>query len=156
MAIDLLADILDEDQPALSDNWLSHLADRPLTSDESATQPSSSIFNNPGLVNPNQAGAVVSKIEVIFEKIASCILDEKEELVIKLKTRRKQGAKTRDADTGSTNRVLGNETRPVRFPSKSPKEAWKFSEFWKGLEAIPAYLKQLHYSGFSSFHTKLW
>ena len=156
MDIDFLADILNEDQPALSGNLLSHLPDRPLTSDESATQRSSSIPHTPGLVNPNQAGAVVSKIEGIFEKIASCILDEKEELVIKLKTRRKQGAKTRDADTGSINRVLGNETRAVRFPSKSPKEAWKFSGFWKGLEVILAYLKQLHYSGFSSSHTKLW
>ena len=134
MDTDLLADVLSEERPALSGNLLSHLPDRPLTNHEAAAQVSSSISYTPGLANPNQAGEVVSKIEAIFEKIAGCILEEKKELVIKLKTRGKQGAKTRNVDTGIIKSLPDDTMREVKFPSKSPKEAWRFSELCKRQE----------------------
>jgi meiotic recombination protein SPO11 len=76
----------------------------------------------------NQRGAVITKIEDIFESIADCILDEGKELVIPLKTRPKnKNIASQDGPT-KVNRTVNAEARNITFPSKSPQEAWKFSE----------------------------
>ena len=127
MDVDLLVDILNEAPPALSGNLLSHLSDRSLTNNEPVAQVSNFIPICLEVI-PDRAGAVVTKIEDIFENVTGCILDEKKEMVIKLKTRCKQATKSRDAHTGTIKSLPDDETRVVKFPSKSPKEAWKFSE----------------------------
>lgn len=151
MDIDLLADISNEGQPALSGDLLSNLPDRTLTHDSTSAPISPS-----RTVNNNQAGAAVSKIENIFEEIAGCILDEKKRISIKLKTRGKQSTIARDAITGTIKSLQDEETRTVQFPSRSPKEAWKFSESSKRLNMTLADMKQLHYCGFLSCLMKLW
>lgn len=124
MDVDLLADVLDDGQPALSSDLLSYLPGSTLTH-EGTTAP----FDSPyGTVNSSQAAAVVSKIEDIFEKVAGSILDEKKKITMKLKTRGKQSATTTDSTTGAIRSMPDEETRTVQFPSKSPKEAWKFSK----------------------------
>jgi hypothetical protein len=54
-------------------------------------------------------GAVLAKVEDMLENMADCLLGEKKELVINLKTR------------------SGASATAVKFPGKTPKEAWKFS-----------------------------
>ena len=157
MDSDLLADILNDGQPALPGNLLSHLPERTLTLDEFNVQTTASTSgSSSGTVNHSQAGAVVSKIEDIFERVADCILDEKKEVAIKLRTRAKQSAMVMDSTTGTIKSVPDDETRTVKFPSKSPKEAWKFSKWWKSLGVMFTDLKQLPCSGFSNSPTKLW
>lgn len=73
-------------------------------------------------VNPNQAGAVISKIEDIFESIADCLLEEGKELVIELKSRSKSKDRVEDGGVEEVRRT----TRKIRFPSRNQKEAWKF------------------------------
>ena len=128
MDFDHLADILNGRQPALSGNLLSHLPDRTLTFDELNVQTTALISGNSFVTVNSQAGAVISKIEDIFESIAGCILDEKKKVVIKLKTRARQSAKVRDSTTGAIKSLPDDATTTVKFPSKSPKEAWKFSK----------------------------
>jgi meiotic recombination protein SPO11 len=70
---------------------------------------------------------VISKIEDIFEAMTDCVMDEKKELVIPLKTRDKK--KSKSDDLGPTKRRKKSETGTITFPSKSPQEAWKFSRF---------------------------
>jgi hypothetical protein len=153
MDVDLLADILNDGQPVLSGNLLSHLSDRILTLDETAPAPISSLSRT---VNSSQPGAVVSKIEDVFERLAGCILDEKMKISIQLKTRGKQSAIGRDSTTGTIKSLPDEKMRTVEFPSKSAKEAWKFSRSSRALTAALAYLEQLHCSGFSSCPTKPW
>ena len=125
MDLDILADINDDGQPAFSDNLLSHLPDRTLAHDEPNAHsrvPGSSL----GTVNNGQVGAVVSKIECIFERVADCILDEEKVVTIKLKVRRKPSATAQDTATGTTKSMVDDDMRTIKFPSKSPKEALKF------------------------------
>ena len=117
MDFDLLAEVLNEEQ---SGDLLSHLPDGTLNIDETPAE-------SPLTANSPQPGAVVSKIEAIFETVAGCILDEKKKIFIKLKTRGKQSNTARDAITGTIKSLPDEETKMVQFPSKSPKEAWKFS-----------------------------
>lgn len=69
----------------------------------------------------SQAGNVIAKIEHIFESLADCVLEKKEELVIQLKT--KTVATNRETDSG---RFQG-KIRNITFPSRKSGEAWKFS-----------------------------
>lgn len=75
----------------------------------------------------HQVGAVINKIEDIFEGIADCILDEGKELVIPFKSRPKKKTTTDRDGSSQINRGLNSEAEKVVFPSKSPQEAWKFS-----------------------------
>lgn len=81
-----------------------------------------------GTGDPNQRGAVIIKIEDIFESIADCILDEGKELAIPLKTRPKNKNIASQDDSTKVNRTVNTEARNITFPSKSPQEAWKFGE----------------------------
>jgi hypothetical protein len=80
--------------------------------------------------DPSQVGVVITKIEDIFESITGCILDEGKELVIPLKSRpKKKKKKIANRDDGTqVNEGVSTEARSITFPSKSPQEAWKFSE----------------------------
>jgi meiotic recombination protein SPO11 len=78
-------------------------------------------------VERNQAGAVINKIEDIFESIADCIIDEGKELVIPLKSRPKIKNIANKEHSTRANRVPKIEARNITFPSRSPQEAWKFS-----------------------------
>jgi meiotic recombination protein SPO11 len=75
----------------------------------------------------NSPGAVISKIEDIFEAMTDCILGEKKELTIQLKTRSKTKSKIDDSQLAK--KKTKSETKIITFPSKSPQEAWKFSRF---------------------------
>ncbi|KAI0996799.1 hypothetical protein K3495_g11384 [Podosphaera aphanis] len=70
----------------------------------------------------NHAGAMISKIEAIFESMLDCLIEEKHEMVIRLKRR----PKVRYGPHG-TNAQPG-KVREVCFPSRNSKEAWMFSE----------------------------
>jgi len=105
------------DSEPLTGDLLSNLPRRELTHDSRADPESreeSTFITRP---NPNQAGAVISKIEDIFESVADSILHEKKELVIQLKTRKRTKKQNPDSLP---------DTKLIRFPSKSPQEAWKF------------------------------
>jgi meiotic recombination protein SPO11 len=133
MDFDFLSDVLTDNPPEVTGNLLQDLQDRPLTSNkqgngedgfqERAAQREIPAPNGT-IGSSNQAGAVISKIEDIFESIAESILDQKKEIVIRLKSRQKPG-----------NQKIANQNGPaeaqneVRFPSRSPQEAWKFGEF---------------------------
>ncbi|KAG0646636.1 Meiotic recombination SPO11 [Hyphodiscus hymeniophilus] len=103
-------------------------------SSDGAVSSSQVPFKGHRTANCSQAGAVVSKIEDIFEKVAQCILDEEKEVSIKIKTRGKQSAIDYDANTGIITSKSTDEMKTVQFPSKSPKEAWKFTAFLRILE----------------------
>lgn len=64
------------------------------------------------------------KIENIFESIVECVMGDKKELVIQLKTRSK---KTKDSEE-DVNMELWRKSdiRRIKFPSKCPREAWRF------------------------------
>jgi meiotic recombination protein SPO11 len=131
MDVDLLSGFINGHDTGASPDMLSNLQGRgrlKLTADH--------IAENRGLDggiidagNPDhrQKRAVITKIEDIFESIVDSILDEEKQLVILLKSR----VKTKIANTdGSTqlNSSSNSETKNISFPSKSPQEAWKFSE----------------------------
>lgn len=134
MDLDLLSDIMTDHQPVLTGSLLSDLQSRGLTDHNTGEI---SRLNDHGSLSktinyrsghPNEAGAVISKIEDIFESIVESVLDEKKEMVIRLKTRRKSGMHVLDSDNGTVKRLPDDRMRAVRFPSKSPQEAWKFSK----------------------------
>ncbi|EKD19458.1 meiosis-specific topoisomerase Spo11 [Drepanopeziza brunnea f. sp. 'multigermtubi' MB_m1] len=91
----------------------------------------------------NQLGLVISKIEDIFESITDCLLDEKKELVIQLKSRSKSKSKSKskshkpqceqDDDDGDGDGER-EKSRMITFPSKNAKEAWKFTALLRILE----------------------
>lgn len=116
MDFDLLSDILNGPPPDLREDLLQNLPHCPLTRDFEGV-----VNELPG--NSNQAGAVISKIEDIFHSIADSILHQKQELVIYMRSRQKAGNQTIATQNGSVKRLY-----KVRFPSKSPQEAWKFGE----------------------------
>lgn len=132
MDFDLLSGFHDGHQDGTSHQLLSNLQSRGrLTHEQSAEVPSLAhdvLDGSPRPPDSNQVGAVINKIEDIFEAIADCILDEGKELVIPFKTRPKKKTTTNDRDGSSKiNRSLNSEAQKVVFPSKSPQEAWKFS-----------------------------
>jgi meiotic recombination protein SPO11 len=77
------------------------------------------------LPNRNTAGAVITQIENIFESITDCLLDDKNEFTICLKTRPRRNAQEDEANNGKKRLMSG--VRKVTFPNRNPKEAWKFS-----------------------------
>ncbi|KAF4632534.1 hypothetical protein G7Y89_g5596 [Cudoniella acicularis] len=77
------------------------------------------------VADPSQSGAVISKIEDIFEQMTDCILDEKKVMTIELKSRYSKRVKSSENDP--RRKPSKPETRTITFPSKSPQEAWKFS-----------------------------
>lgn len=126
---DLLSDILTEPQPALTRSLLFNLSNSELNTGQYMSREHE---HEDGLPNhysatSTQAGAIISKIEDIFESIVDSVLEEKKELVIRLKTRKRPRAKLSMAAKG-TDSPTNEETRAVRFPSKNPQEAWKFSK----------------------------
>jgi meiotic recombination protein SPO11 len=133
MDFDLLSDILSDCSPELTGNLLQNLPDRSLTHnvqdpsrDEPEEQEARQQISAPNMNAGNhiQAGAVLSKIEDIFESIADGILQQKHEVVIRLKSRRKPRNQNIVPQNGTA-----KEHNEVRFPSRSPQESWKFGEF---------------------------
>jgi hypothetical protein len=131
MDFDLLSGFLDDHQDSTSPQLLSNLQSRGrLTHAQIAEVPSVAHYvldENSRAPDSNQVGAVINRIEDIFEAIADCILDEGKELVIPFKSRPKKKATTNRDGTSQINRSLNSEAQKVVFPSKSPQEAWKFS-----------------------------
>ncbi len=135
--LDLLSEYMEDDQHDSARQLLSNLPDRKLTSgsDENIPNVPDNIqargqnqqTSLPARNNTNQAGAVISKIEKVFESITDCILDEKKELVIRLKTRSKVKAIAEDGMNEGSSKTKKSEFRRITFPSKNPKEAWRFS-----------------------------
>jgi meiotic recombination protein SPO11 len=126
MDLDILSDILTDDQPALTGSLPTNLPYRELITDKDNPEEHCREIAHSQPLKSNQAGAVISKIEDIFESIADSILDEKKEMVIRLKMRKKSGSRTRT--DGDIENLGKDETRAVKFPSKNPQEAWKFSK----------------------------
>ncbi|POS82716.1 hypothetical protein EPUL_005034 [Erysiphe pulchra] len=79
----------------------------------------------------DQAGNIIAKIEQIFESLADCIL-EKKELAIHLKIRENGNRKLERID--SLGPLYEERTRKVCFPSRNPREAWKFTVLLRILE----------------------
>lgn len=76
--------------------------------------------------NNTQAGAVITKIEDIFESLIDCITNEKKCLVLRLKSRGKPGRRALDSATGAIINTENMEAKEITFPGKTQKEAWKF------------------------------
>jgi hypothetical protein len=152
MDVDLLSGFLAESEPSHRRQLLSNLPNSSLTPLNAASnlQNATPIISASGAVSRNSPGAVISKIEDIFEAMTDCVVDEKKELVIQLKTRDKKKPKHNDSEP--TKRRKKSETRTITFPSKSHQEAWKFSrsriQHWSWMGA---HWTQLHYSGSWSY-----
>lgn len=78
--------------------------------------------------NNFQAGAVITKIEDIFESLLDSIINEKDCLVLHIKSRGKNGRQTLDAATGVIRNTENVEAKEITFPGKTQNEAWKFSK----------------------------
>lgn len=136
MDFDLLSGYLADPQPSLPQTLLPHLPNSSLTPQNTVFRPNNRppTASESSPVTQNSPGAVISKIEEIFEAMTDCLLGEKSELVIQLKTRSKTKAKSDakeedDDDAPSRRKKARLETRTIAFPSTSPQEAWKFSVF---------------------------
>ena len=123
MNLDLLSDILADNQPLGTGSLLSNLPNRGLTIGNQGPHD----LSDSQFLGSIHAGVALSKIEDIFEAIADCLLDGKNEMAIRLKTRKKS---TTNSHTGDENSGR-DQMRAVRFPSKNPQEAWKFSKLSK-------------------------
>ncbi|CAG8972767.1 hypothetical protein HYALB_00006859 [Hymenoscyphus albidus] len=119
-------------------NLLSNLPTRPLTQEQIAfetknTRPSDREETVKTGKNPRSTpGAVISRIEHIFEDITDCLLEGGKELVIPFKSRhgnRSQTEHRRGTEGSST-----SETRLVTFPNKSPRETRRFAILLRILE----------------------
>lgn len=122
MDIDLLNNIYENDIAIPQDLGLLSR----LTFDEAAdadTRATSDIDTSltASLSVSNQAGAVIAKIEKIFEAIVENISSKKNVLTIQLNTRKPSRS------TGQLPKEEEKKARAVSFPNKNPKEAWKFS-----------------------------
>jgi hypothetical protein len=154
MDLDLLSDILRDRQPALTGDLLFNLPDSLLTRNSNSN---AALRDEPceaagelaaqefcfGQAISNQASSVISKIEQIFESIAESILEEKE-LVIEMKFRKKTGIKFFDGGAELSQSNLPRETRAVKFPSRNPHEAWKFSRLVHIQDKFSSLRIQLH------------
>ncbi|KAE9364749.1 DNA topoisomerase IV, alpha subunit [Stipitochalara longipes BDJ] len=138
MDFDLLPEFASNYETGASQILLSNLQDRRrLTPEQIAEDPAlERDFDRLDDENPNlnNRGVVITKIEDIFESIADCILNEGKELVILLKSRPKNKIVANQDDSSSINKCLGSESRKITFPSKSPREAWKFTALLRILE----------------------
>lgn len=135
MDLDLVSDIINGSEHARNDlpgNLLSNLPNRLTAQEEDA-----SALEIPRLSSPvtghtyrnlrNTPGAVISRIEDIFEAITDCLLAEGKELVIPLKSRPSLKNKPQSENTDTTTKASRPETRSITFPNKSPQEARRFS-----------------------------
>lgn len=138
MDSDLLLGVFGDAQPLIPTTILSNSPRRSLTSRNaepdlnavpSAFTSQTQFSNHSDPLNPNLPGAVISKIEDIFEAMTDCMLGEKEELTLQLKTRHKSRSKVGDAVEKNGKNKTNSDAISIEFPSKSPKEAWKFSMF---------------------------
>lgn len=86
-------------------------------------------FTVPSLIttpnNSQSPGLVIGKIEDIFESIVDCMLNSNHEIAIPLRIRSQQ---TRTPDDMVMLPQSNAKIRHVVFPSKNPREAWKFGE----------------------------
>ncbi|RDL38681.1 uncharacterized protein BP5553_03021 [Venustampulla echinocandica] len=82
----------------------------------------------------NQPGAVISRIEDVFEAMTDCIIGEKNELVIQLKSRSRTKPQADDSGATAAKKQSNLELRAITFPSRSPQEAWKFTALLRILE----------------------
>lgn len=131
MDFDLFFNLLRDDPEPSSRSLLSNLPHKSLTDDSSIScntsgHASCSQRNIANSSDPSQTGRVITKIENIFESIADCILNQEKELVISLKSRPK--CKSRDSEESISSSKPNPEIKNITFPSRSPQEAWKFSE----------------------------
>ncbi|KAH8796899.1 Spo11/DNA topoisomerase VI subunit A [Hyaloscypha sp. PMI_1271] len=136
MDFDLLSGFINGHDIGASTQLLSCLQDSGrLTPEQIAENPGLERGNvGAGTPDPHQRGAVITKIEDIFESITDCILDEGKELVIPLKSRAKKKNAANKDDSTQVNRSSNTEMRNITFPSKSPQEAWKFTALIRILE----------------------
>ncbi|PMD37215.1 DNA topoisomerase IV, alpha subunit [Hyaloscypha variabilis F] len=139
MELDLLYGFIGDHESGTSPQLLSNLHDRrKLTPEQIAEDPALEDGDSNGLNDeaayPTQRGVVITKIEDIFESIADCILDEGKELVIPLKTRPRNITVANKDDPTKINSSASAESRKITFPSKSPREAWKFTALLRILE----------------------
>ncbi|KAH6665770.1 Spo11/DNA topoisomerase VI subunit A [Halenospora varia] len=140
MDLDLLSGFLAEPEPASSRTLLSDLPHNELTAGYSGTRdlvpksldPAqvSDIF--PKSMSSAPLNPVVAKIEAIFEAMTDCILKEKGQLTIQLKSRHRK--KTAVAGDGESPKTSKADSTMIRFPTKSPREAWKFAALLRILE----------------------
>jgi meiotic recombination protein SPO11 len=132
MDLDLFSNLLRDDPSPSSGSLLPNSTDRILT--YNSTVSGQNIFDHASgtrasttaAQDPVQTGRVISKIENIFESITDCILDQKKELVISLRSRPK--CKSSDSEDSTSDANSKSEIKKITFPSKSQQEAWKFSE----------------------------
>ncbi|TVY31925.1 Meiotic recombination protein, partial [Lachnellula occidentalis] len=140
MDFDLLSTYLADPQPSLPRTLLPHLPNSSLTPQKAASRPNGNPPTASGSspVTRYSPGAVIAKIEDIFEVMTDCMLGQKSELVIPLKTRRRKPKAASDGDSGdnapSTRKKAKSDTRIITFPSKSPREVWKFTALLRILE----------------------
>lgn len=139
MDIDLLSDILAERQPAYQAHLLTSSPDRRLIPASRTQVQEPNAYKSSKQANLSQPGAVISKIEDIFESLVDCILDEKKELVIRLKCRAKLGPQVLHSGSGTVKSTPTTKERTISFPSKTPQEAWKFSRLKSGIGMVSAY-----------------
>jgi meiotic recombination protein SPO11 len=126
MDMDLFSDLLTDHQP-LTGSLLSNLPRRELTHGNDGIVDQRGEATNIRNPTAHEPGAVISKIEDMFESIGTSILHKEKEMVIRLKTREKPRTEESDSTDGGAKRRLG-ETTAIRFPSKNQREAWKFSK----------------------------
>lgn len=74
-----------------------------------------------------QLGDVISKIEDILQHMVDCIIDEKKELVLYLRSRKSPGNEVPDVTSGAIKCSTTMKAHTIRFPGKTAQEAWKFS-----------------------------
>lgn len=72
------------------------------------------------------AGTVICLIEDIFERIIDDLLNEKEELVFYLNSRKRSGKGSLDAENGGVGDSTDNGDRAIRFPGRTVRETWRF------------------------------
>jgi meiotic recombination protein SPO11 len=156
MDFDLISGFISDHEVQTSPSLLSNSQDRRrLTPEQIAEDPAlEDIELNDEIPNPTQRGVAITKIEDIFESIADCILDEGKELVIPLKSRPRNKTVANTDDSTKVNTATSIDPRKITFPSKSPKEAWKFSK-WRVCGSCRWLMRQLHFFEYWSSPMKL-
>src|SRR5580658_7712071 len=66
-----------------------------------------------------QSGSVISKIEDILQQMVDCIIDEKKELVLHLRSRTRSGNEILDVASGATKNSATMKARTIRFPGRT-------------------------------------
>lgn len=136
MDFDLLSDFLADPKNPIPGTLLSNLPNRSHTAQNAGSEFKDNDSNTngqlrtssaPRLTNRNSPGAVISKIEDIFMAMTDCIIGEKKELSIQLKTR--NPVQSKSDDRKKSKKEGKSEIKTITFPSQSPQEAWKFSRY---------------------------